>query len=181
MFLIYVLDNKPKHNLNLGNSVPVLNTYDVFATHNEVDGEEEDNEIEFLNKAAGFKEVEDSPVKNVTRFKRKWIVALIAVAFKILLVLSKKIDILDIESLGINKIFMPFLLYELTAILILKSSDTEKMSFMSTLLFLSNLPQRHTSMISNFINIFATIMQDMFLYLFIFIILEISVFMCLGI
>ncbi|KAK9711432.1 hypothetical protein QE152_g25457 [Popillia japonica] len=95
-------DNKPKHNLNLGNSVPVLNTYDVFATHNEVDGEEEDNEIEFLNKAAGFKEVEDSPVKNVTRFKRKWIVALIAVAFKILLVLSKKIDILDIESLEVR-------------------------------------------------------------------------------
>lgn len=100
--------------------------------------------------------------------------------FKIGSLLCMKLHLLEEQDLQINKIFMPFLLYEAIDITVLKSSIKEN-SFFNTLLFLSNLPPRSTQNISRVINILATVMQDMFFYLFIFLTAEVCLFTCLGI
>lgn len=159
-------------------SFPLLNSYSALQPDHNVDTENQEINSLFLNKELDVKEPTDVPVTNKRR-KLFFIIFIVLLVKSLLILCSSFLNVFK-ECMYINAIFFPLLFYELIDILVIKSPIKEN-NFLNTLLFLSNVPTKYICTIVRFFNIFGAIMQDTFLYVFVFIIVEIGLFMLLGV
>lgn len=152
---------------------------------NFVNNQEEDEEINTalsLNRNLNIEQPINVSTKNTFHNRKILIIFIIATFTKAISLICRNlmhIHILNMQCNYVNQIFMPFLLYEAVDLFIIKNSVKEN-AFLNTLFFFSNIPLKYTQNITCLINILGTILHDMFLYFFIFIVLEICFYVSLG-
>lgn len=108
------------------------------------------------------------------RYFRIWILILLALFIRYLNLVTDIYDSVievDISTLHINKIFVPFFLYEVFDVAFLKSS-IKSSSFLTTLLLFINLNVRNINKIVDCINYCIRFFQDLLLYFFTFVVTD---------